>query len=251
MHNLITSLNEKNGSLEKNQQEVEEKLEKSQSMEEHFNRAIGNLYNTLDEKDAEISKLTTRIDQLEQSAKAKNLRIAGVIENEDENLTENIIQTVKSKLNINNLKSEDIKDCHRMGKRRHGKHRDIVVQFQNKTTRDLVYQLRKRTPREDNAVFFNEDLIPSRGKLFYHARKFKKAGKVFETWTQDGSIMVKVKEDDSAVEVQTYAELKQLVTKDNPYEEQETRTELTNDDGYYNYLQCETDSNTTNEETNI
>ncbi len=223
MHNLITSLNERNKSLEKNHQEVEEKLEKSRSMEERFNRTIGNLYNTLDEKDAEISKLTTRIDQLEQSAKAKNLRIAGVAENEDEKLTENIIQLVKNKLNISDLKSEDIKECHRMGKRRHGKHRDILVQFQRKAMRDLVYQSRKRIPREDNPVFFNDDLIPSRGKLFYHARKFKKSGKVFGAWSQGGSIMVKVKEEDSPVEVQSDAELNQLVTKGSLYMETDTR----------------------------
>ncbi len=241
MHKLITSLNERNKSLEKQLHDAEVKMEKYQSMEERFERTIGNLYQSLGEKEADINKEKTRIDQLEQAAKAKNIRIAGVTEKEDENLAENVLQLVSNKLNINNMNREDIEECHRMGKRRHGKCRDIVVQFKTKSMRDQVYQLRTKIPHEDNPVFFNEDLIPNRGKLFYHARRLRKAGKVFRTWSQDGNIMIKVKEEDSPKQVQSYAELKQLTTNDEHYKEQDRTSELTNDDGYYNYLQYHTD----------
>ncbi len=251
MHKLITSLNERNKSLEKQLQEAEGKMEKYQYQAAHVERTIGNLYQALSEKEAGINEESIRVDQLEQATKAKNIRIAGVAEREDENLVENVIQLVADKMKISGMKAEDIKECHRMGKRRHGKNRDIVVQFKTKSMKDQVYQSRTKIQHEDNPIFFNEDLIPNRSKLFYHARKLRKAGKVYQTWSQEGNIMVKVREEDGPRQVQSYAELKQLTTNDDHNKELDTTSELTNDDGYYNYLYEYHTESESDEEPNI
>ncbi len=70
-------------------------------------------------------------------------------------------------------------------------------------------------PRDEaQPVFINEDLTLHQGKLFYQARLKKRAGKICATWTQNGTVMVKTDIDASPCAVNTYPELKELLTKD-------------------------------------
>ena len=102
-----------------------------------------------------------------------------------------------------------------MGKHSHTKARDILVTFSSREKRDAVYHNKRNMPRDEtNPVFINEDLTLHRGKLFYQARLKKKSGKLNSTWTQNGTVMVKIDADGSPYAVNNYAELKELLTKD-------------------------------------
>ncbi len=57
----------------------------------------------------------------------------------------------------------------------------------------------------------NEDLTQYRSQLFYEARKIRKKGHLFGTWTQHGNVMVKVKSDDSPRFVSNHNDLKTLI----------------------------------------
>ena len=58
-----------------------------------------------------------------------------------------------------------------------------------------------------NPVFVNEDLTQRRSQLFYEARRLKKQGRLFGAWSQQGNILVKVKEQSQPKAVAVYLTL--------------------------------------------
>ncbi len=102
-----------------------------------------------------------------------------------------------------------------MGRHKPDKPRDILVTFKQREIRDVVYQNKMTMPRDVNQpTFINEDLTLHRGKLFYQTRLKKKAGKLYTTWTQNGTVMVKTDADAAPCAVSTYPELKELLNKE-------------------------------------
>ncbi len=175
-------------------------------------REVAYLTKTLGAKQSVISQMTSTIDQIEQDKKLNNIRIVGIAESEGEDAIEKVLNTT-NKLNLpDKIKANDIASACRMGKCNSGKSRDILVTFRHREKRDTVYQNKKSMPRDEvTPVFINEDLTLHRGKLFYQARLKKKAGKIYATWTQQGTVMVKTDIDARPCPVSTYPELKELI----------------------------------------
>ena len=109
------------------------------------------------------------------------------------------------------FKVEVIMDVGRMGRKNQAKSRDVLVKFNNNAIRESVYRKRKLLTRIDDPLYINEDLTQYRSQLFYEARKIRKKGHLFGAWTQQGSIMVKVKSDDSPRVVSNHNDLKTLI----------------------------------------
>ena len=86
--------------------------------------------------------------------------MVGLKEDEDdENTASQLIKLVgKSGTSV-----EDIRTITRMGKKKEGKTRDLLVQFVTKQKRDAFYAVRKNTPKdeENKKVYINEDLTES------------------------------------------------------------------------------------------
>ena len=150
--------------------------------------------------------LQTRLDELDQRRRDNNVRVVGLKEDEDdENIASELIKLVgKSGTSV-----EDICTITRMGKKKEGKPRDLLVQFVSKKKRDAFYAMRKNTPKdeENKKLYINEDLTESRAKLFYDARRMVRRNKLHGTWSQNGSIMVKVKENGNPCAIHNHQEL--------------------------------------------
>ncbi len=194
---------------------LEELQNKFELFEEKHEKTVMSLRGNLCQKDSVISQLKSTIDQLEQEKKMDNIRIVGVPEEDDEDVTAKVLDTTR-KLNLTNpIEKKDLKSACRMGKHGHNKSRDILVTFNSREKRDVVYHNKRNMPRDENhPVFINEDLTLHRGKLFYQARLKKKAGRLNATWTQNGTVIVKIDADGTPCAVNNYAELKGLFTKD-------------------------------------
>ncbi len=94
-----------------------------------------------------------------------------------------------------NIKLSDIETTYRMGKRKQDptKHRDIIVKFVKKTTRDKFYDNRTLTITNDDPklnIYVNDHLTQRRQHLLYVARKLYKAKKVQVAWSQAGNILI-------------------------------------------------------------
>ncbi len=170
-----------------------------------------NFLNSLESNDA--------LEHLEQQSKMKNLRIAGISEENGEDLEEKIIDIVQDQLNLTSIDISDIQTAYRLGKATHSKARDVIVKFREEDTRNLIYKCRRNMPSEAN-TYINEDLTITRGKLYYDARQLRKAGKIFSVWSQGGRIIIKMTEFSDPRPVESYKELQDLV---NPKEDEQLK----------------------------
>ena len=169
------------------------------------------MQNLLEEKDTYIRLMMKKIDQLEQLTKANNIRIAGMKEEEGEDIRAKVIGVVRDRLKICDIKLEDIKEVGRMGKPNETMKRDVLVKFNNSTLRDQIYGRRKRLMNKDNPIYVNEDLTQFRNQLFFEARKIRKMGQLFGVWTQGGNVLIKVNQNDIPRALSSFQDLKTLV----------------------------------------
>ncbi len=167
--------------------------------------------NQLDEKETHIKLMMKSIDQLEQWTKANNIRIAGMKEEEGEDIIAKVIDLARGRMNIQHIEAADIKEVGRMGKPNQMKTRDILVKFNNNNMREQMYSKRKLLISKDYPIYVNEDLTLYRSQLFFEARKIRKKGHLFGAWTQSGNVMIKVNQNDIPRAVSSNNDLKTLV----------------------------------------
>ncbi len=110
----VTQDNESLNNLQQISEAVIEQLqERCESFEEDNSRLLQQFYKCRDEKNEIINVMQKKIDDLEQNNKMSNLRIAGLEEEEDEDIQDKVINQAK-KLKTK-LEPKDIADARRMG----------------------------------------------------------------------------------------------------------------------------------------
>ena len=185
---------------------------------------IGKQLNNRDQ----IQEMGEKIDAFEQQSRLKNLRIVGLDEN-GEDVIRTVINFAKEKMKLL-INPTDI-DATRMGAIQplYEKPRDILVQFQDQTLRNTMYQRRKMLRNQTKQVFINEHLTTRRSYLFYQARQLRKQHKLFGVWTQSGNILVKINMDSTPQEVHNIEVIKSLIS-DNSAADSDTEFETTSFD---------------------
>ncbi len=104
-----------------------------------------------------------------------------------------IFKLTKTKMDMKEINESDIVHTHRSGKKKSSKTRDIIVQFNGKTTRDSFHGARQKlryTSDAHRSVYVNEDLTDFRSKLLYDARMLVKKRRLKGAWRQCGNVMV-------------------------------------------------------------
>lgn len=136
---------------------------------------------------AGIRHNTYEIDRQNQYSRRENVRIIGVQETNDENVTDIVLNMMKSlKVDVDH---NDIAACHRIGENRgSGKPRPIIIRFVN---REKKYQLFRRKKElkdhsEFSKVYIHEDLTMMRLKLYHYVKNLPTVKSVT---TRDGKIV--------------------------------------------------------------
>ncbi len=189
---------------------VEQLEENIVRLEGNYESQLERVKKQLDEKEDVIKVIGMKIDELEQTNRSTNLRIVGLPEEEDEDVTSKVIDLTRDQLRIEHIRQSDFESIQRMGPKHYKQSRDVMVRCSNIAIKNQMYKRRKSMQSSNNPIYINEDLTSHRGKLFYHARKLKKSGKLFGVWSQEGNIMIKVKEDTQPTTVRDYDALKKL-----------------------------------------
>ncbi len=117
-------------------------------------------------------------------------------------------------LDIDDFEDSDVVRTCRLGRESSKKPRDLIVTFSTREKRDeFLLQCKKtRVKLEDGSpLYVNEDITTLRSKLFYDSRRLMKAEKIHGTWTQRGSIMVKITEDSKPTAIYNHDDLKALL----------------------------------------
>jgi exosome complex exonuclease DIS3/RRP44 len=169
----------------------------------------------------EIEMLKYQHDEQEQYSRMNSLRISGLVEKRDENLTERIVDMACDHLNVQ-IDEDDIDRIHRIGPVKPNVTRNIIVKFTSfqvrnkifrarsnlKKTREQVRQERladeidpeiqpsedeeeSREPEDYKGVFINEDLTRTRAHLLWLARKKKYEKSITDCWSFNGRVLIK------------------------------------------------------------
>ncbi len=179
----------------------------------------------------DITELSTKFDEFEQMQYGKNVQIVGLAEteNEDED-KQKIVKIARDTFGMN-LKLADIETTHRMGKRKQDstKHRDVIVKFTKKSTRDKFYEKRKLTITNDDPklnIYVNDHLTQRRQHLLYVARKLYKAKKVHAAWSQAGNILVRKIEDGPVTQINSHDDLAEFQQREDEGDSLQNDTDL-------------------------
>ena len=100
------------------------------------------------------------------------------------------------------------------------KHRDTIIKFRKKATRDNFYQSRRNIiQREDqNQVYINDHLTEHRANVFFAARMVK-AKQIHSTWSQRGNILIRKFADGQPKHIRTHKQLREFAPLDDKIED--------------------------------
>ena len=145
------------------------------------------------------TKLSTKIDDLEQYSCRSGLHTAGIPEAEHENTDDKVLY-LATRLNID-ISLRDIDRRHRLGPVRAStasidedeppsRPREIIMKLKSHQAQISLLQGRKTLWQNKEKVFINEDLTKTRKSLAYEGRQSKRERKILKAWVYDGNVFV-------------------------------------------------------------
>lgn len=138
-------------------------------------------------------KTSERMNHLEQYSRINNIRINGLKEDEKENQTQTedkVVQFLNSNISNLNLEKKDVEIAHRLGIKKQGKQRQIIVKFYSRNIKSTVLKNKKQL--KGSGVFINEDLTQLNQHVFSCVRR-KQPDEIESAWTINGTIFYKNK----------------------------------------------------------
>ena len=191
---------------------IKEEIGSQEKKIDKLTETISSLETELKDKNKYINLLELRIDELEQYSRRNCLVFTGIPENENENTDKSIIDIAKNVMKVD-IDPRDIDRSHRIpgGPARANMKtpRNIVVKFTNYNSRKRVFDNKKELKGCKDRVFVNEQLTKYRSELFYETRKLAKQGKIKQTWTSDGRILIR-NHDDKIQPVKSMSDIMQF-----------------------------------------
>ncbi|MEW8546071.1 MAG: hypothetical protein AB2693_21325, partial [Candidatus Thiodiazotropha sp.] len=174
---------------------VAEKIEPLKNELVEVKKALSELQQT-------VSDMTSKTDDLEQYSRRSCLRISGIAERDDEDVTQ-LVLNLANRVGAN-VDQGDIDRAHRVGKtrnvteigaatarpRRQNISREIIVKFHSHGARLQFLKGRAKLREERANIFIKEDLTKFRRTLSYEARQLKKTKSIKKTWVYSGNVYI-------------------------------------------------------------
>lgn len=202
------SLMEENGKMKKENRQLKKILEK--------------LEFEMTSKNEETEELKIKVDEIEQQQLEKNLRIVG-LPDEPNGVSDfdKFQKLARKELNIK-VDQTDIMEIYRVGRTSEKKkHRDTIIKFRKKTTRDNIHQQRKNmVPKEEqeSRVYINDHLTDHRANIFFALRKLVKDKRIHSAWSQRGNILMKSSETDRPIQITSHRQVRELTHTSHEFE---------------------------------
>ena len=190
----ITKLTESNEKLS-----IE--LSTSREMHTETTKQVNQLKTSLEKKDEEIAALRTaldhteiKLDEHEQYSRRNSLRISGVTESEMEDVGAKTLDVFNKRMKLDKpITPDHIHRVHRVGPRKEGTARAVLVKFATYKTRNKIFRgrfyLNPRKQNDDNAdlphMYINEHLTKLQAALLWKGRQLKKEKKIPDCLSAD------------------------------------------------------------------
>ena len=91
------------------------------------------------------------------------------------------------------LTKQQIDITHRMGKQTNGKHRQIIVKFVSRMTREKIMSRKKQLKGTD--IFIGKDLTRLNNRVLTSMHKNKSKNGIKQTWSKNGNLFFKNEHD--------------------------------------------------------
>ena len=146
------------------------------------------------------TKLSTKIDDLEQYSRRSGLRTAGITETEHENTDDKVLYLATRLIIDISLRDIDRRHCEGPVRASTAsiadedgppsRPREIIMKLKSHQAQISLLQGRKTLWQNKEKVFINEDLTKTRKSLAYKGRQLKRERKILKTWVYDGNVLV-------------------------------------------------------------
>ena len=185
----------------------------------------------IEKRDDKIKKLRDEvrtakddINELEQYSRRNCLLISGIPERENEKTDQLAIDVAKA-ANVA-LTGAEIDRSHRIGPKKKGKTRQIIVKLTSFNKRDELCQGRKDlssgrvrnhsilTTAVLSRIFISENLTQQNQKTLYVARQLKRKGTIARAWTDNCRMKIRVKEGSPTKIIRSLADLYKIAGDD-------------------------------------
>ena len=168
---------EENDKLKSKIKDLNKSLEDQKAENNMLRKEVQNVNSVAEEK----------FNDLEQYGRRDSIRIFGVPESQDaeetaEITTQKAIDSL-NKIESLHLQTSDIDLAHRLGKRKPGSHRPIIMKFQSRLKRNVVLQNKKQF--KGSQIFVHEDLTRLNQLVLTCVRK-KMPDEVNNVWSRNG-----------------------------------------------------------------
>ncbi len=185
-------------------------------------RRIDRLEHENSRRHSESHNLKLKLDEFEQDKYGPCIQVVGLEESNDEK--DDIKQLVKmvNKKTGAKIKSSDIVELNRMGKKNAIKARNTIVRLKDKPLREKLYEERKKLITPGNpakSMYINDCLTKHRQQLLYTARQLVKRKKLFAAWSQHGNILVRKEEDSKVIHIKDNGDLMVLKEVEDEHDE--------------------------------
>ena len=171
-------------------------------------KIINDILSAMKIKDQRIDDLERRVNDLEQHSRKRNIIVTGLnvhsyahaatrtiltrgsTQTDGEDVSESnemrkqFVKFAKDKLNVS-VEEIEITAIHDLPKRKDGTTPVIVQLLSVDKKTDLMH---RRKNLKGSNVFLNDQLTRTNNELFAEARRLKKEGKLYGTWTMNGNI---------------------------------------------------------------
>jgi hypothetical protein len=220
---IIEACNKRDRDLpEKNFEEVRSQMQLQLTRIAQLEKAISDMKLSTQS----LKTIVARDNQVIKQSQLQKLRISGLCENEDEDLTLKIKQLVTEELGVP-LKPGDIISASRIPRppqrrlnlndkqtdkppvpprARMPMPRQIILTLSSYWVRNSIY--RARVQLRNTGIYINEDLDTETVKLFFLARKMRNNGMIQSAWTSDLKVQIRAKLGQDPITITSEEELK-------------------------------------------
>lgn len=213
MNNKLTLMSNEMTEIKETVSFMSEKYDRILEELKDFKKIKAN-YFVLEKK---VEFLENKINDLEQYSRNKNLELKGIEETPNENL-KGIVVKLASKMGVENISESSIDVIHRVDNRTNREPKDIIVQFNNRTSRNLFLEKKKERVysnevskgRKDNVIYINEQMTPQTKQIFWETKNMCKEKNYNYVWFREGKIFVRKAQGTKAIRIKSMEDIKKL-----------------------------------------
>jgi len=188
--------------LTKNQEDVKATMAEQSGLIKALTSELQAVKKDLAVKNREISSLKQELVDMQQYSRNRNLEIHNLPEKPDENLKE-VVGKISEVLGVH-IESGDIDVVHRIPSRNTRRPKPVIVQFVNRTVRNLVLDNKKNIVQVKDIyrshsngkdrILVYENLCPYYRSLLRHVREWGSQHDFKYVWFRNGAVLVKKSE---------------------------------------------------------